>query len=451
MNLEKILSEIYEIDEGLREHDAKLRKAVEMMLASKPQINSDKNFEKKLRDDLLQYARNLKQKPKFNFNFNPMKKFAYAFGGVALAALIIVPFVYQPDSQSDVPSGASFEMNDAVDDFDLNLDENFNADVIVNESGTRALGGEEAVADMAYSKEMSIMPYPGRSQNYVYKYVGDELEMSEEKMPVLKKKEVDMKSSLENILSGFSLDGLDLSKFTDLNVRNITVYEDRENGYEININLEEGSVSIYRNWDSWEDDSDEYAIDPDSVKEFQIIKIADDFMRKYGVDLTNYGKPELEEDFAVIMARDYRPESYSVIYPFLVDGKKIVSSWGNVEGINVTVDLKSGAVTGLYGLSFREYEGKNYDTVQDFSAVKKYVESLGYEKLSFEDEADVQTAEVQSPEMVWLPYSSYNGKKTSNYLIPALRFEIKYPEKDYWGNKNIIVPLIEDMFERLEK
>lgn len=453
MPLEKILQEIYAIDQNLRQHDQELRKAIELMLQTRPSISIDKNFEKKLREDLLVYARSLNQKTKFNFNFFSMKKFLYAFGGVALAALVIVPLVYHPQVSSPARTENSGEIdftltdgvaiNNQADDFDLDL-ENY-----ASNSGSVAYGlGGGATTDMAMAKS-SIAPYPYYDRSYAYKYVGKDLELKESQLAVLKVTNQNQKVALSEILNNFKLDSVDLNKFSDLNLTSLTLYEDRDNGYEIYVDLKTGTINIYRAWDRLlESDSKDFVIDKENVKPEEIIRVADAFIKQYGIDLKDYGEPELSEDFAIIMRSDYKPESYNVIYPLLVNGKKVVTTWGDVNGITVTVDLKTGTVSNLYGISLRTYEGKEYPATQDFEAIKKYVEGLGYEKLSFEDEADVQTVKVQTPEAVWMQYSTYTGKETKNYLVPALKFAVEYPEEITWGQRAVIVPLIKDMFER---
>jgi len=462
MNLEKILKDLYEIDQNLREHDAELRQAVKLMLESRPQIKLAKDFEKELRAELLAYAKTLNQKTKFILNFNPMKKFLYAFGGVALAALVIVPLVYHPgqtgriaenSGEVDFNTGNLTMSEDGSEEFDLNLD-NYGGEngvsVAVADQASSVSGRGGVMLEKALSS--SYAPYPSYDQSYIYKYVGKDVELKDAQLPVLKLKTDDQKVAISEVLKDLKVDVWDFNKFENLNVSNLSVYEDKDEGYEIFVDFRNSSINIYRNWDSWNKenkDSDKFAIDKDDVNEGEIIAVANAFIQKYGIGLENYGQPELVENLMVIMRSEYKPESYSVIYPLLVDGKKVVSNWGSLVGLTVNVDLRSGQVNNLYGISSQSYEGKNYSATQDFSAIKKYVEDMGYSKLSFEEDADKQSVEVQTPEVVWMQYSSYNGKTTQEYLVPALRFEAEYPEDNNWNNQNVVVPLVKDMFERL--
>jgi inhibitor of cysteine peptidase len=88
-NIEKILNELYLIDPSLKEREGEIRKIIESLLASKPEITIDDNFIGQLRGRLIT------AKPSIFDIFMKKISFAPAMGLVAvLAILVIAPLIY---------------------------------------------------------------------------------------------------------------------------------------------------------------------------------------------------------------------------------------------------------------------------------------------------------------------------------------------------------------------
>lgn len=452
----EILKEIYKLDPSLEKNQKQISKLLDEMIKNKPNIGKNAKFQKELIKELIEYSRNLNTNNN-SFNNKIMQKIALILSGGILAALLILP------NANNKPATQEIAMNQKSVSFDTSISEDdgeaFSLEISDSETtesmdesmlSSKAGFGGGGVANMDMAVEPRIMPRP--NQNYDYVYSGEEVLLENNKLSVLKKDEQSMKVSYQELISNFSLDDIDLSKFEQMNIANLTLSEDKEYGYQININFENGNININKNWQKWPQEKAP-SLNKEDVNEEEILKIANDFIKDYKIDLSNYGAPEMAENMEIILARSYIPSYYQVVFPLLIDGKKVMSSWGNVTGVRVSVDLNNKKVSELYGIQAQSYTKKSTAGVSDFAAVKKVIEKSGESGFSFEDPEDKENVQLQTPEFVWMEYSSYSKNTHHLYLVPALSFSAIYPEEapDYLKQQKTVVPLVKEMLDKLYK
>lgn len=93
--IKKIISELYEIDPALRDREAELIKIVQQLIIYRPDVKLDENFVNNLRSKLTE----VRQPKTFSLNnflniFKFMTQKKYAWGGLVIVILILVPLVY---------------------------------------------------------------------------------------------------------------------------------------------------------------------------------------------------------------------------------------------------------------------------------------------------------------------------------------------------------------------
>src|SRR3989344_331949 len=87
-NIEQILSELYEIDPGLKQYEEQVKKIISEMLVNQPDTKFDSAFAASLKQRLMQKSENPKT-AKFFINLNFMREHVRVFAG-ALVALVLI-------------------------------------------------------------------------------------------------------------------------------------------------------------------------------------------------------------------------------------------------------------------------------------------------------------------------------------------------------------------------
>ena len=87
-NIEQILSELYEIDPGLKQYEEQVKKIISEMLVNQPDTKFNSAFAASLKQRLMQKSENPKT-AKFFINLNFMREHVRVFAG-ALVALVLI-------------------------------------------------------------------------------------------------------------------------------------------------------------------------------------------------------------------------------------------------------------------------------------------------------------------------------------------------------------------------
>jgi len=461
--VKKILEDIYAIDDSLKRHEKELIVTINKLIASRPSVEFDENFRSKLRVELLE---KFSQKKDRKFNFNYMNKLYYVFGALVLVLIIMVPTLFKQGAAPSNKLAANIEFALEVDKVGKGAFGSLrdsSANVPQGEVAAIGLGGGGggAVTD---SKMISTMPY--QPINYKYVYQGEEFSVDGNQMAVLKKvKGLASQDQAARILQSLKFDNINLASFNNSQLRNFTIYEDKDFGYSIYVDLYDGIISINEYWERWpmsQVANSEEAGRPIQLSDIpaddKLIAMANKFLEDKNISREGYGEPIVDNSWrqAYLKVDDQDnypiPEIVNIVYPSVIDGKAVYEEWGNVQGLRVAINLRYDRVVNVWNLSSNKYQSSLYDMETD---VNKILELASRGGSYYPIEGGSKTIEVTigTPHIAYVQIWHYENNMSNQLLVPALVFPVlNIPdEAEYFYRENVIIPLAKDIVsQRLE-
>jgi hypothetical protein len=491
-NTEKILEDLYNIDSSFRKHEKELKKIINKVLLSKPDIKMDKNFVEKLRQEVLAKAETFTSQGKKIrlFNFMNINKFAYAGIGAFLMLIIILPALFLTRQSTSIP----FAMKDSAIDLSetakiAKLENNaFGSlasqdDPALTQVDGRGAGGATAMLsasqaiseesnvkmteDMAASTERMIMPRPD-FVNYEYSYEGEAIELPKSTIAVYQRsRNNDLAKSYANSVSGINFGLLDISQFKNTEAISLNIAEDREFGYTLYFNFNDNSMSINSNWEKWprvgaecRDSAchEKYRLrESDVPSDAELIDIANKFLRNYGINTTNHGEPyvnrQWERNIGIREAELYIPENIPVVYPSKIEDRLTYDESGNATGMTVDVNIRYNKVANSYGIFKPDFNRSDYEAETDSDRIIKFAENGGLWTNYLRDDASkTVTLKLGTPELHLVRhwhYVSGQEKGSSELYVEALFFPItNLDELDQpFHREYVVVPLAKEILD----
>jgi stress-induced morphogen len=121
--------------------------------------------------------------------------------------------------------------------------------------------------------------------------------------------------------------------------------------------------------------------DSDIPTDDALIRITDDFIRKYGIDVSHHAKPIVYNAWRTNYAQMkqegtevYIPETFTVTYPIQIDEHLIYEGYSGYKGLSFTVDIRSQRVSGMTGLEKHQLIASDYP-LRDASRIQKLIVS----------------------------------------------------------------------------
>lgn len=509
--LQQIIDELIMLDPELKQYEKQLPEIIQNIISLKPEIKIDAVFKNELKNKLEEKISEINNK-KFNWNF--MKKINYALGALVMLLVLVVPLWFYQQKQTpknntefnkltinQVDAGAFGQLSYAdniqapyestgMASADIRaLDgsigqEQTEANIAPMVSGGTSLGstGEMAKTSMIAP---DVMP-PYRPTYYQYIYQGDEFELNETEMAVLKRlKGKNAQANFDNLNLGL----LNLDSFDGGGLNNFNIIQDKKFGYSIYVNLVEGSISLSENWEKWYDQN--YIAreikNNEVPDDASIIALTNQFLAEHNISTEIYGEPEVQKNWYNVlpmikgdvavetntdtpvagvptadnkMAQIYPvPNNVSVIYPLLINGKQVYDDWGNKQGLQLNINLEFNKVSSLYNLMSQNYQSSNYKMETDKEKIMKllrfgsiyyysnFLEASGYR----ENEMDIIDVAVGTPKIEYVKIWQYKNNGNEELLVPALVFPILNPEKtnDIY-KKNVVIPLSQEIIDQAQ-
>lgn len=497
ISYEEILNELYELDPNLRTHEDKLKIILHQLLIHKPDIEINEQFKQELKKELLLRAKNLIIGTKninntlmSNFSFsNLLRSFSFTAAGLSLLIVVVAGGLYFSFSQQRVAGtrlslGTKPEIVSVSDRaFGKLVNQNINGEMTQNlavgeekinsvSSVTVGSASTEAPAVIADSKMAApgfggggglIMPNP-YSVSYVYK--GEPLELDTQEIGVLRRiKNNTSASQLGSLLRNIDFGFLDVSKFTNIELQNLSFIENKDFGYGIYANLYDNSISISENWLKWPNPTsacqDQACFDSfrlsinDIPADEEVIAIANDFMQTYGVNLSGYGEPFVSNEWRVWYDQAenkndaYVPDVLQVTYPLQIDGSDVYDDSGNKNGLVINVNVRYKKVSGLWNLMAQNYEKSMYEAETNAEAILKIAQRGGVYGWQWEGGSTVEVS-LGTPTLHYIRMWNYQtGMIESDELyVPALVFPIiDNPNNADIYRKAVVVPLAKDLLQ----
>lgn len=457
--LQNLLDELYSVDPALRSKEKELKEIISVLLKSKPNIVLDEVFRERLRLELQKHS----PKPSIFSNImetGRMKKFNFAFGSGLFLLLIVAAVGLQINRKNQTSQVA--ESGKIIRVADNAFGGLQNAQSTTGLGGGGPSGAASLKAPSAPNDTNPSIPMPDmRIYNPVtfhYIYKGSDIAIPDKKLEVLKKSDTSFDSSgLASLLNKMNFGMLDFNGFSNLSLDSFTVSQ--KDGYAINVNPKQGNLNIYAVNQNYVCAKTEApcTIPPTKITEVpadqELIDAANQFIKDHKINIDNYGKPEVVNDWkiqyeqAADKASVYVPDSGIIVYPLEINGIGVYDQMGNKTGLTVGVNFKSKKVMRLGELDFSNYQSSLYNTETDISKIMTVVENGGVNEYpSYDASAKVEDVELGSPKLQLMMYWNYQNNESTQLYVPALVFPVtKAPASPYFYKKNVIVPIIKDI------
>ncbi len=507
LKVNEILFDLYMVDENLKEYEEELKDIILEVYHSKPNTDFDEIFKQNLKEEILIKIQSLKRDnlnrkinlsndlPKESNIILFMKKFNYILGGAGISTLTILVVAYfminsgqlilkdnlENVNKNSSPDFLQNEIKDQIIDISIkNIGKNAFGEIKMSEmrefsnnqkdagNSNLSIATEQTIeksetplliTKIALDENSENINTPYTPEYYTYNYTDsiDKLNYSIDGLEVLKK----INSNSTNFdYKNVNISNLNLSQFNNLKLNNLALDEDKENGYSIYFNFNDGSLSINKNWQKWPNvNYDKNLKISDIPSDESIIKIANDFVFKYNINTKNYGKPEIVNDWKQYYEQSedknnyYIPNSIGVIYPLIINGKQVYESYGGKVGMTVNVDVLSKKVDSLYGIQTQNYESSKYDLETDPNKLLEIIKIGGevfYPKYSLESNAKEISSNVKNPSISYMRTYKYNNNTSFELYIPAMILDIENTINNNY-RKNIVIPLTKDSIEEILK
>ncbi len=403
--------------------------------------------------------------------------FIYGLFGAVIAVILMLPFFYsaRPSNTGDLSGQPTFtsQRSGAFG----SLSTVASSPTSMESRSSVGMGGGSGIPamapnttspapapDMGMSEKM-IAPY---YQPYTFVYKGDPLTIKDANRDVYKRVKALSAASLSSLGSlGGGL--VNIGSFSNAQLRAVDIYEDRNEGYAINVNFTEGTVTISPNYEQWFTQRTALCAkgscpppEPISIDEVPaddaLIATANAFLSSHGINTAAYGTPKVDKTWRVWYeqstdkANYYLPESYGVIYPYVLQGHEVRDSGAGVFGLRVEVHVPDNKVFSVYNLNSQQYLTSSYATEQDTTRILKRAERGGfYGWWGGEDNTDAKQVALGTPTEVLMQFYRYDGVTNDELYVPALMFPVLDAPKDLYVPTNVVVPIIKDILDAQEQ
>ncbi len=472
----QILQELYNYDSEFMKHENELKDLLSQMLKSAPDTKFDPIFAEILRRKILLKAEQLSGERAANTSRFSFKFLVPAFAVLAIAVIAGVNYLQNKNIGYEYAAEKGAKLQPLAFGSLAEL---------VPGGGREGLGGggvgggggfaqnTAAVSDGALKArpqsggggDMSILPV---YDNFKFAYAGEKVELEDENLAVMRRvKGFGSNPNLASIVKNFSVPAFNLKNLQNPYIEMLTLTEDRDFGYMVNLNFKEGSVNINENWFRWQT-PDRMCQDEACYNRYRLniselpsdeetIAIADGFLSQYGINKSGYGKSVVQKQWF----RDYQiapdksvawiPDVLTVIYPVVINGQTAYDQSGNISGLMVSVNARVKKVSGVYELYNQVYESSEYPAETNWERILKIAEAGGNNIYYpyYENSAPGTTLKLGTPKRELMKmWKNEPGKEGYEILVPALVFPILDAPTDFPSYRSsVVVPLIKELIK----
>jgi hypothetical protein len=484
--VKQITKELLEQDPTLSSHQRELEELVLSLLRARPDPAIDQQFYFELKQKLLlsieknrshhsQEKRGLKD---LIINLFTMKKINIAIGTAALAVIILVAgtiylnkeqgtqTAYTPKVKITFAGDQAFGKLDGISNANTNTvrggggqnEIGNTADLSRPMSATEGKGGE--------SVDYGFLP-PDEAIYYRYVYSGEQIEIDNSKMQVLKRqKGAQTISDLTGMLNLLSFNLVNIGSFPNLRVQSVNFAQSGDDGYNIYVNMDEASINIYGAWPKPMEYLACYPNCPpphqltlaDVPPDNELISAANSFTQAHGIPTSIYGQPIIQDEwktqFEIAQVRkefSYVPDVISVVYPLLIEDRYVYDESGNLSGLNVGINIRNKKVVSVWELNVPNFEASMYETETNAERILKFAEKGGMHGYLPEYAKKITDVELGSPRIELVKMWNYKNGQSEELLIPSFIFPVLNPPKTYYYvKKSVIVPLVKEILDKDE-
>jgi hypothetical protein len=304
-------------------------------------------------------------------------------------------------------------------------------------------------------------------ESYRFIYKGGDLPSLASQQPVLRRIKNSGAQGADQLIKTFTLGLLDLGKFQQMRLQNFALVEDREFGYMVNVDLSQGTASIYQNWEKWpqpyaqcQDEAcmQRYRLQLSALpSDAEALSIARAFLNDHGISTTAYGAPYVNNDWREDFERSqdkanyYIPDSVSVVYPLQLEGQTVLDEGGNRTGLYVSVDVRHRRVSNVSELTSQRYEKSLYEGETDQNRLVALAERGGWRSYYPLADAGVQgqkivNLDLGTPTIGLMRLWHYTVPVSQELYVPALVFPVtNRPVTPGYFPKQVAIPLVKEV------
>lgn len=464
--IEDILKELYELDPELAGHEATLKEFLLKFLANQPHPVVNREFASKLRRELLAKAESMRGMNETT-SFGKLKVFSFSMALVALAAVVTSGVLY--DRAYGPVSFLGFGSGDVSKVVELAPNAFGTLGQVSTARGIGGGGGGEGakLAQGGGGGDASLVP---AYRVYDFKYEGDVVIDLPSEALVYRKTKDSLRGQVAGFLSRFRLSDFGLKNFTKNQIDMITVSDDVDSGYSVNIDFMNNNMSLYPNYNRWSTAEKQCMWDPECIKQkragqteatqSEILQIAKNFVAEYGINTQDLGEPQIHESWVQTLELMRIDPSFlttdaTVVFPRLIENGEVRDEGGNTSGLLVSVNVWDRVVTNANDIWAGGLEKSGYTGETNFERLKGLAEKgsyMGFEPY-FDPSAELVTVKLGTPTKGLLRtwQTMPNTGETTELYVEALFFPVLNQQDTGYWSKSIAIPLVKDILDNQPK
>lgn len=473
-----IIADLKQIDPGLASGASKMRPTISKLIEAKPDTQFNPAFAARLRSDLMTKAASHLippapiSRPRVSSYWSIFLNNSYqaSLAGALVAILVIAPAtflatrkVYEgSDAETyvkNITSGLSLKQQISTKGMNafgkLSYVQASKQDTSLAPQATSAAPDTMAIGKGGATGKMMV---PGTEFPIIkYAYIGEALNLTETEGQVFKRvKNAEAGKQLAEFIKKSKFGLVNLPSFSSLGLQNLQLLEDKQFGYSINVSFDEGTITIGPDYRKWNFSEVRNPLPASSLPaDAELIKLADAFVKEYGIDTSIYGQPVVENKTYVGNDTagknvEFAMDNVNVTYPLMLGGTEVYDESGNKYGLQVGVDIRLNKVSGVYNLTGQVYESSKYSLETEASKVIDVAVNGPQHQVMLlmegQDQPQVktETLTIQAPKRVLMRHLVYANEVTTELYVPALLFPVQQKKGVPYYQKNIVVPLIKD-------
>lgn len=302
-------------------------------------------------------------------------------------------------------------------------------------------------------KIMPVEPYEITQQRYVYTGT---LPSEYSSLPTYKSvTNLAEDDKLKEVIASLKINEFDLSALKDTTLTNLSLKENKENWFVVSLDFEWGYLSVYRNYSSsyYQNLNNQAPIQ--RLSDEEALKIANDFIEKYKINVSKFGTPYVENDQQAMYAKMSSSMSYvnpyiQIVFPTQIDWKNVNERYGQNAWLRISISSQSKSIEWFSVKIDKFVKTDEAKIITDSSRIAKIIEKWGYE---YENNyisgytVKYQDIKLTNARIEYVKVDTYINS-TSTYYAPALIFDtVKSENPDIYIQDKIIVPLIDKAYE----
>lgn len=463
-DIKKILDDLYKIDTKFKLHEVELKKIIEELLMSEPDTRFDEGFALRLRKELLQEKVQVSPYLSFLSTFK-YSKLSYSFVGAFVAFIVLLPLV-----NNNVETGLTMNQtvrnkgNNTFGQLTYNLPRGavFKSPMESSNMSTEDTARTMMVPPSTGDAIVSISTVTPDQIQTAYVYEGEPFVLSKEKGEVfMRTKGIEAGKQIASLLEKADFGLVNLEGFDGLQAKNLELAEDKEDGYAVHANFDEGVMYVMPNWQKWNTATTKGKngeVVPEAVvtmpTDSELIATANNFLKEHGISRDIYSEPMVDKGEVLMIAEDSvlnntirsaQPEQISVIYPLKLEGKEIYDESGTIYGLQVAINLLKNKVSAVNNLTSQVYESSTYALETDSEKILAYITSQGS---SVDGPGNVKNIRLGTPRHILAKYMDFSEDGVAREMyIPALKFPVLSDDQVPFHKNNVIVPLVKEILE----